>query len=109
MTVAGIFGNIGHDTWLTDVLVGGLESMIKGFPNDGLTVMTDQRTVEVITEARHPNVELIGKGIKPQVLFLVNTKTSKDIKVLECALLLGIPVYQIFNGNPVELNVHAQD
>jgi hypothetical protein len=106
VTRAAIFGNVGHDTWLTDVLVGGLESMNKGFPNDGLEVVTDHKTVEIICGARHPNVEVISKG-RPHVLFMINTSTRRDVKIVERALMLGVPVYQIFNGNPANLDVRT--
>lgn len=95
--IAGIYGET-QDTWIITTLIHGLEEWLAGFPSEKLTIVTDNKVVRAMAEARSRVSEVVKTAPEqPHALFLINGGFPQA-RLVERAKKLRIPVYQITGG-----------
>lgn len=95
--IAAIFGE-SQDTWIMTTLLKGLEEWMSGFPSEQLIVVTDNKVVKEMAEARSKVASVVDKAPdKPHVAVFLNMGFPQS-RLYERAKKLRIPTYIITGG-----------
>lgn len=79
------------DTYLIDVLLGGLESMLT-FGKEQLVVVTRVEAVRVVAESRHRCEVVRSTRERPHMVIVFG---GREQKLADKAAMMGIPLYRI--------------
>lgn len=98
-----LFSGRWGDTWLFDIIIGGLKDSNKGFPSESVDIITDgtetSERAGAMAEARHRlESKVVYEAGSPQIVFVCHDDLPGDDEELEAILGYlsdGIPVYHI--------------